>query len=92
MAKRKRIGRPPKPAKERRTVNFTFRSRGEMRELLRTAAEVGGRSISEEIERRLDQSFKQEQMARAVAKALIEHFDEQEVRDFAFKNIEEDKS
>src|SRR5947209_2482456 len=58
MAKRKRIGRPPKPAKERKSVNFTFRSRGELREQLRRAAEVSGRSISEEIEYRLDQSFR----------------------------------
>lgn len=91
MAKRKRIGRPPKPAKERRTVNFTFRSRGELREWLRNAAEPAGRSISEEIEHRLYQSFQKERAARDVAKALIEHFEEQEVRDFAFKNIEENK-
>ena len=57
MAKRKRIGRPPKPPKNRKSVNFTFRSREEMREQLRVAADRSGRSISEEIEYRLNQSF-----------------------------------
>jgi hypothetical protein len=92
MAKRKRIGRPPKPAKERRTVNFTFRSRGELREWLRNAAEPAGRSISEEIERRLYQSFEQEQMARAAVKAVIEYFEEKGVAKFAFKETEEGQS
>ena len=89
MAKRKRIGRPPKPAKDRRSVNFTFRSRGELRDLLRNSAGPAGRSISEEIEHRLFQSFQKETAARDVAKAILEHFKEREVRDFAFKNIEE---
>jgi len=47
---KKRIGRPPLPAKARKAVNLTFRVRRDMREWLRTAAAESGRSISEEIE------------------------------------------
>ena len=92
MAKAKRIGRPPKPVKQRKSVNFTFRSRGEMREQLGRADEVSGRSISEEIERRLEASFHEERMARAVAKAILEYFGEQEVFKFAAKTIQGDQS
>ena len=44
-------------------VNFTFRSRGQMRERLQAAASASGRSISEEIEYRLDQSFTRDPLA-----------------------------
>jgi hypothetical protein len=53
----KRAGRPPIPEEERRSRNLTFRSRGKLHEQLQAAAAASGRSISEEIERRLDQSF-----------------------------------
>ena len=92
MAKRKRMGRPPKPAKERRRSHFTFRTTDALREQLRAAAAVEGRSISEEIEWRLQQSFEREQMAQAVAKAIIGHFDEREVVKFASKTTEGAKS
>ena len=52
-------------------VNFTFRSREEMREQLRVAAEVSGRSISEEIEYRLNQSFQKELILEAAAKEAV---------------------
>jgi hypothetical protein len=92
MARRKRIGRPPKPAKERKSVNFTFRSRGDMRQKLRDAAALGGRSISEEIERRLDLSFQQEQMAMEAVKAALKLLlEEREVgKEVTSKKIEED--
>jgi Arc-like DNA binding domain len=57
---KKRLGRPPKSEKDRKAVNFTFRSRGQMRERLQGAAASSGRSVSEEIEYRLDQSFTRE--------------------------------
>jgi hypothetical protein len=50
-------GRPPVPAAQKKVRNFTFRSRGDMHERLSEAAEANGRSISEEIERRLERSF-----------------------------------
>jgi hypothetical protein len=92
MARRKRIGRPPKPAKERKSVNFTFRSRGDMRQKLRDAAALGGRSISEEIERRLDLSFQQEQMAMEAVKAALKLLvEEREVaKEVTSKKIEEE--
>jgi len=62
MAAKKRIGRPPKAKEDRKAVNFTFRSRGQMRERLQAAAIASGRSISEEIEHRLDESFRTEEL------------------------------
>jgi hypothetical protein len=55
-------GRPPVPATEKKVRNFTFRSRGDMHERLSEAAVLSGRSISEEIEYRLDASFKRDDM------------------------------
>src|SRR5262245_44499005 len=78
MAVKKRIGRPPKAEKERKAVNFTFRSRGQMRERLQEAATASGRSISEEIEHRLEESFRSEELyggpgLSAVFRALSAH-------------------
>src|SRR5262245_43994571 len=64
MVVKKRIGRPPKANEDRKAVNFTFRSRGQMRERLQTAAIASGRSISEEIELRLERSFWQEEIEK----------------------------
>src|SRR5437660_327572 len=65
MALKKRIGRPPKAKEHRKAVNFTFRSRDQMRERLEAAAAASGRSISEEIEHRLNQSFDEERLSAA---------------------------
>ena len=62
MSAKKRIGRPPKAKEDRKAVNFTFRSRGQMRERLQAAAIASGRSISEEIELRLERSFWREEI------------------------------
>jgi hypothetical protein len=53
----KRIGRPPKAEADRKSRNFTFRSRGDLHARLAEAAGESGRSMSEEIERRLERSF-----------------------------------
>jgi hypothetical protein len=50
-------GRPPRHEGERLSKNRTFRVRGGLDEKLRTAAAASGRSVREEIEFRLDQSF-----------------------------------
>jgi predicted HicB family RNase H-like nuclease len=71
MAAKKRIGRPPKAKEDRKAVNFTFRSRGQMRERLQAAAIAAGRSISEEIEFRLERSFWQEEIERDTAKLQV---------------------
>jgi predicted HicB family RNase H-like nuclease len=60
----KRIGRPPKAEEDRKAVNFTFRSRGQVRERLQAAADGARRSVSEEIEIRLERSFWQEEIER----------------------------
>jgi hypothetical protein len=54
---KKRRGRPPKPGNERRSKNRTFRVRGPMDEYLVGHAHDAGRSVSEEIEARLERSF-----------------------------------
>lgn len=54
---KKRRGRPALPEAQRRSRNFTFRSRSNLREKLQKAAEQNDRSISEEIEARLQRSF-----------------------------------
>jgi hypothetical protein len=55
-AKKKR-GRPSKPKGERRSKNRTFRVHGLMDEYLIGHADLSGRSVSEEIEARLERSF-----------------------------------
>jgi hypothetical protein len=54
QAPKKRVGRPSKGKR----ANFTFRLTDALRSQLADAAEVSGLSMSEEIERRLDQSFR----------------------------------
>jgi len=56
MAKRKR-GRPTLPKAERKRGVLGFRARDELRQWLTDAAKLSGRSVSEEIEHRLEQSF-----------------------------------
>ena len=56
-ASKKRRGRPLKPGDERRSKNRTFRVRGLMDEYLIGHAHEAGRSVSEEIEARLERSF-----------------------------------
>jgi predicted HicB family RNase H-like nuclease len=64
MTAKKRAGRPPKAEEDRKDVNFTFRSRRQMRERLKAAADGARRSVSEEIEIRLERSFWQEEIER----------------------------
>lgn len=58
--KKRTPGRPPLATPEKKRRNFTFRGTDELHERLSEAAAKSGRSISEEIERRLDQSFQQD--------------------------------
>jgi predicted HicB family RNase H-like nuclease len=52
------VGRPPRHKGERLSKNRTFRVRGGLDEQLRAAADASGRSVSEEIEYRLQESFR----------------------------------
>jgi uncharacterized protein YhaN len=55
--KKRPRGRPPVPPAEKKVRNFTFRSRGDMHGRLSEASLRNERSISEEIESRIQQSF-----------------------------------
>jgi hypothetical protein len=62
-SKKPKIGRPPRRAGERLSKNRTFRIRGDLDDWLQAAAAQSGRSVSEEIEYRLEQSFQREEAA-----------------------------
>jgi hypothetical protein len=65
MARKKaKIGRPPRHGGERLSKSRTFRVRPHLDELLQKAAAEAGRSVSEEIEYRLDRSFYEAAMYR----------------------------
>jgi hypothetical protein len=61
-AESKRRGRPRMDLAQRKRANLTFRVRDELRARLEAAARVGQRSISEEIEHRLEASFRDEEL------------------------------
>ncbi len=63
---KKRRGRPCLPAAEAKSTNLKFRARAGLRERLAVAAAGNDRSLSEEIERRLEESFVQAGMIEAV--------------------------
>jgi DNA-binding NarL/FixJ family response regulator len=69
----KRRGRPPKPTEERKSGNLTFRTRGDLRAKLDAAATASGRSVSEEIERRLERSFDHDEMVSSVIETIEEN-------------------
>lgn len=52
----KRRGRPSLPEEDRKSTNLKFRTRAGLREKLEAAAEENGRSLSEEVEYRLERS------------------------------------
>jgi hypothetical protein len=72
MARKKpsKLGRPPKREGERLSKNRTFRVRGTLDEQLEAAAQDAGHSVSEEIERRLEESFRREERAELMLEAI----------------------
>jgi hypothetical protein len=64
---KKKGGRPPKHKGGRLSKNRTFRVRGNLDAQLRAAAADSGRSVSEEIEARLDRSFHLDSVLSTVA-------------------------
>ncbi|MCJ2023929.1 hypothetical protein [Methylobacterium sp. J-067] len=54
---KKRMGRPPKSPEKGKRQNYTFRMSDADRDMVVKAAEMAGRSISEEIELRVARSF-----------------------------------
>ena len=68
MARKKaKIGRPPRHGGERLSKSRTFRVRPHLDELLQKAAAEAGRSVSEEIEYRLDRSFYEDALPTQMA-------------------------
>jgi len=65
------MGRPPKRPDARLAKNRTFRVRGDLDAKLQSAAQTSGRSVSEEIERRVEASFEWDQ-ARQTAREWLE--------------------
>lgn len=63
-------GRPPKDPGEGRRPTVTFRCRPSLHRQLQEASAASGRSVSEEIERRLDASFAGPVIAEAAANAV----------------------
>src|SRR3712207_2785522 len=59
--RRKRGGQPKEP-EERKRNNLTFRVRDRLKVDLEAAAAAGGRSVSEEIEHRLEQTLTERDM------------------------------
>jgi hypothetical protein len=66
-----RMGRPPKPADQRKSRVVKFRARGELVERLQAAAEAGGySSLSEYIERTLEKHLIMRDAADATAEII----------------------
>lgn len=57
----KRRGRPPTPPEQRKRNNVTIRLRDDTKLALEARASAGGYSLSEEMERRLERSFAEEE-------------------------------
>lgn len=67
---RKRMGRPPKAPEKGRRQNYTFRLSDQTRDQLVDAATESSRSLSEEIEWRIEESFREKQ-GEMLAKSLL---------------------
>jgi hypothetical protein len=70
--KRSKAGRPPKASGERRNDTITFRVRASLGDQLRRTAAKSTRSLSDEIEYRLEQSFAWEAAKINIDKLLEE--------------------
>lgn len=56
----KKVGRPPKDPSGGKRPTITFRCRAHLQERIQAAADAADRSVSEEVERRIEDSFKDE--------------------------------
>ena len=70
VRKKAKIGRPPRHEDERLSKMRTFRIRPHLDELLLAAAAKAGRSVSEEIEYRLDRSFYEDALPARMAETM----------------------
>ncbi|MCJ2116554.1 hypothetical protein MKK65_08165 [Methylobacterium sp. J-001] len=60
----KRRGRPPKSVSGPKVGTLTFRTRADFRERLEQAAAQSGRSVTEEVELRVERSFEMDRVVR----------------------------
>jgi alkanesulfonate monooxygenase SsuD/methylene tetrahydromethanopterin reductase-like flavin-dependent oxidoreductase (luciferase family) len=94
--KTKPRGRPVVPAAERKRRNFTFRSTDEFHERVSKAAAESGRSMSEEIEWRVGQSFFTRDVVRWAVDAALEktfaYVDQQRAKEDAERQAERSHS
>jgi|HubBroStandDraft_6_1064221.scaffolds.fasta_scaffold572264_1 hypothetical protein len=67
-------GRPPIDPAERKRRNFTFRVTDQLHDELSKAAAASGRSVSEEIEWRVSQSFSEQNLVASTVDAAFEKF------------------
>lgn len=67
---KRRGGRPLKDATDGRRPCVTFRWRPRMRDLIRAAAKANDHSVSEEIEKRLERSFANDEMRSIIREEL----------------------
>jgi hypothetical protein len=70
MVRKAKTGRPPRHEGGRLSKMRTFRIRPHLDELLQTAAAKAGRSVSEEIEYRLDRSFYEDALPARMAETM----------------------
>ena len=70
VQKKAKMGRPPRHEGERLSKMRTFRIRPHLDELLQKAAAEAGRSVSEEIEYRLDRSFYEDALPARMAETM----------------------
>jgi len=66
MEKRKRLGRPTKPPTPGERVPVGFRITAQTKQKLEAAAIESGRSLSQEAELRLEQSFEREWIVKSL--------------------------
>ncbi len=85
---RKKTGRPPKSPDGQPRITHSMRLRGQIREQLIEAAKKAERSISEEIEHRVEQSFVRDGYV-AEAKAARDAARIQAIRDAALQIVHE---
>jgi hypothetical protein len=68
-----RRGRPTLPDADRKSTNLKFRTRAGLRERLEDAAEAHNRSVSEEVEWRVERSFDYESIDASVNDAFLRY-------------------
>ena len=72
MTATKKMGRPTLPKDQRRGASMGFRPTPEIRQRLEAAAQENGRSMSQEIEHRLERSFIMEDVDSYLTRVFAE--------------------